>query len=191
LSKTDNTPTLFWQRKGSTTTTGAPAYLLRAQALHQRPHRYIPRHDFIPGIANDMSDDASRLHHLSDAKFLTHFNHRYPQDLSWKLWTPSPAILSAVTTSLRRQPCTPALLLNVPPAPIAIGKCGQPSVSTWPSTPYSQTSKTPLLSSKSSPTDIALVPSPPSANRFDPAPLKMPYGRLAKRSRVWDKTILG
>jgi hypothetical protein len=74
LSKTDNTPTLFWQRKGSTTSTGAPAYLLRAQALHQRHHRYIPRHDFIAGITNQMGDDASRLHNLSDDQFLTHFN---------------------------------------------------------------------------------------------------------------------
>jgi hypothetical protein len=78
LSRTDNTATLFWQRKGSTTTTGAPAYLLRAQALHQRHHRYVPRHDFIPGHANSMSDDASRLHHLSNAAFLEHFNRSYP-----------------------------------------------------------------------------------------------------------------
>jgi hypothetical protein len=39
---TDNTPALAWQQKGSTTTTKAPAYLLRLQALHQRFHRIIP-----------------------------------------------------------------------------------------------------------------------------------------------------
>ena len=32
----DNTPTVYWQRKGSTTATGPPAYLLRIQAIHQR-----------------------------------------------------------------------------------------------------------------------------------------------------------
>jgi hypothetical protein len=39
-SGSDNNPTVAWQRKGSTTTTSAPAYLLRVQALHQRFHRY-------------------------------------------------------------------------------------------------------------------------------------------------------
>ena len=34
LSKTDNTPTLFWQCKRSTTS-GMPTYLLHAQALDQ------------------------------------------------------------------------------------------------------------------------------------------------------------
>ena len=31
----DNTPAVYWQRKGSTTTTKPPAGLLRLQALHQ------------------------------------------------------------------------------------------------------------------------------------------------------------
>ena len=35
LSRANNTPTVFRQRKGSATTTGPAAYLLRQQALHQ------------------------------------------------------------------------------------------------------------------------------------------------------------
>jgi len=185
LSKTDNTPTLFWQRKGSTTSTGAPAYLLRAQALHQRHHRYIPRHDFIAGLDNSMSDDASRMHDLTDAEFLTHFNSTYPQSASWQLWTPTPNILSAVTSSLHRTPCDPVLLLNVPPEPTPTGNSGPISVTNWPSTPYSPTSKTQLPSSKSLPSDTAPVPSRPKVSLSDLAPLKMPYGVLGRRSRVW------
>jgi len=83
LSKTDNTPTLYWQRKGSATTTAPPAHLLRLQAYHQRYHRYLPLHDYITGTRNTMSDDASRLTHLSNAEFLTHFNSTYPQLQSW------------------------------------------------------------------------------------------------------------
>jgi hypothetical protein len=74
---TDNTPTLFWQRKGSTTTTTAPAYLLRVQAIHRRFHRYVPLHDFLAGDQNSTADDASRLLHLSDLQFLTYFNYHY------------------------------------------------------------------------------------------------------------------
>jgi hypothetical protein len=54
----DNTPTVFWQRRGSVTTTGPAAYLLR---LHARHLRYISTHDYIPGPINAMADDASRL----------------------------------------------------------------------------------------------------------------------------------
>jgi hypothetical protein len=185
LSKTDNTPNLFCQRKGSTTSTGgAPAYLLRAQALHQRHHRdklYIPRHDFIAGLGNSMSDDASRLHDLTDSEFLAHFNSTYPQKASWKVWTPTPRILSAVTLSLhRKKPCDPALLLNVPPAPTATGNSGPISVTNWPLTPYSPTS-----SSKFLPSDTAPTPSLPRVSMSYLAPLKMPYGVLGRHSRVW------
>jgi hypothetical protein len=53
---------------------------------------------------NSMSDDAScPLHDLTDSEFLTPFNSTYPQNASWKLWTPTPSILSAVTLSLAAQ----------------------------------------------------------------------------------------
>ena len=76
---TDNTPALAWQGKGNSTTTKAPAYLLRLKALHQRHHRYHPRLSHIAGPANVMADDCSRLWQLSDHKLLTHFNAVYPQ----------------------------------------------------------------------------------------------------------------
>ena len=47
-------------RKGSTTTNSVPAYLLRAQALHQRFHCYVYHIDFIKGEHNDISDIPSR-----------------------------------------------------------------------------------------------------------------------------------
>jgi hypothetical protein len=65
-NKTDNLAALFWARKGSATTTKPPAYLLRLMSLHQRFHRYVPLHDYLPGPLNSMADDASRLWHLSD-----------------------------------------------------------------------------------------------------------------------------
>jgi hypothetical protein len=45
----ENTATVFWQRKGSTTTTGPATYLLRLQAIHQRHYGYAPLHDYIGG----------------------------------------------------------------------------------------------------------------------------------------------
>ena len=77
----DNTPTVYWQHKGSTTTAKAPARLLRLQALHQRHHRYCPQFSHIPGPTNAMADDASRLWYLTDSQLLAYFDLTYPQSL--------------------------------------------------------------------------------------------------------------
>jgi hypothetical protein len=67
-SGSDNTPTVSWQGKGSTSTTGAPAYLMCLQSLHQRFHRYLSTSFFIPNKINAMADDCLRLWHLSDSE---------------------------------------------------------------------------------------------------------------------------
>ena len=74
----DNTPAQFWQRKGSTTTLGPPASLLRIQSHH------VPLHDFFAGSLNRMGDDASRLFDMTDAELLTYFNATYPQKKPWR-----------------------------------------------------------------------------------------------------------
>ena len=189
LHKSDNTPTVFWQRKGSTTTVRPAAYLLRLQAFHQRYHRYIPRADYLEGIRNIMADDASRLLELSDDQLLTYFNSNYPQTTSWQLWTVPPVTLSAVTSALRRTPSKPASFLRDPRPPTHTGPSGPTFASPWPSTPYLATSKNPSPSSKSLRTDTALASLPPAVTRSDLAQSKMSYGVLGKRSLVWGPRI--
>ena len=184
-SSTDNTPTLFWERKGSTTTTGPAAYLLRIQALHQRHHRYVKLHDFLEGKRNLMADDASRLQSLSNQEFLTHFNSVYPQEQSWRLWTPSHEMSSSLIGSLHKKRPLPASFLLEPKPPIAIGHTGASFASLWPSTPYSPISKTPSFSSKSICTDTALEKLLPKVDQSVLARWKIPYGVLAKRSHIW------
>jgi hypothetical protein len=132
-SSTDNTPTLYWQQKGSATTTSAPAYLLRVQAIHRRYHRSIRLHDFLAGTENTMADDASRLHHLTHPQFLTHFNSLYPQPQPWRLWIPTPSMTYALTLALRRKRSKPELFLSVPQPRIPTGASGQNSASASPS----------------------------------------------------------
>ena len=105
-SKTGNLATTFWQRKGSASTDKAPAHLLRLHGIHQRIHRYVARHDYMPGVQNWMADDASRLFHLSDKQFLSYFNYNYPQKQPFKLVTLPPAIVSSVISALLRQTCS-------------------------------------------------------------------------------------
>jgi hypothetical protein len=72
----DNIVKVWWQRKGTASTTGPAARLLCLQALHQRHHSYIPLFGYIPGV---MSDDCSQRWDLSDSQLLAYFNIIYPQ----------------------------------------------------------------------------------------------------------------
>ena len=182
---TDNLATMYWTRKGSTTTTGPPSQLLRMIAIHQRHHRYLNLKDYLEGKRNTMADDASRLTQLSDAALLTYFNSTYPQSKSWVLWTPTQPFLSAVIMALRRRTSPPELFLHAPPPPLDIGLPGAPSAvsSEW-ILPF-KSMQIPSLFSKSSCTDTAPALLPPVATRSGLAQWKMPYAVLAKRSRQW------
>lgn len=135
---TDNTPALAWQQKGSTTTTGCAAYLLRLRALHQRHHRYVGRFSHIPGKANVMADDCSRLWHLSDEELLTHFNSTYPQADSWQLVHLDSVMKSALISALQCTRPTTELKSLLPTEPAPLSDSGSDSVSpsgkipTWP-----------------------------------------------------------
>jgi hypothetical protein len=190
LSKTDNLATLFWQRKGSTTSDKVPPRLLRLLAIHQRLHRYVPRHDYVPGGSNPLADDASRLFHLSDSQFLTHFNTNYTQSHSYHFAMPSPSLVLAVTSALHRKPYSAALLQDETPAPTPTGDPGVISRLNWASTPFSKPSSTKYQSYKSSSTEfdpghLRSTAIPSSLER-----LKITYGALAKRSPCWATGIL-
>lgn len=81
----DNTPTVCWQQKGSTTAAGPPAHLLRLQSLRQWHHRCVSLFDHTPDEANGMADTCSRAWHLTDDQLLTHFNTLCPQEPPWQL----------------------------------------------------------------------------------------------------------
>ena len=74
----DNVANVYWLQKGSTTTTGPAAYLLRLQAHHQRFHRYLSLHDYIPGPTNDMADICLRVWHLTDSQLFAYFDLHFP-----------------------------------------------------------------------------------------------------------------
>ena len=185
LSKTDNLAALFWQRKGSTTTNSPPAHLLRLFALHQRFHRYVPRHDYEPGLTNPLADDASRLFHLSQSDFLSHFSCTFPQKQRWRLVHPTSQILSSTISALQRKPSTPESLLAVPPPAMPSGTSGPSSQLSWASTPFSKPSKTKYRFYKSSSTESAMVTFPSSAVKSSLEALRTTYGQLPRRTCPW------
>ena len=191
LSRTDNLATLFWQRKGSATTANAPAHLLRLFGIHQRYHRYVPRHDYISGASNPMADDASRLFHLSDTNFLSHFNSTFSQVPSFHYAHLLPQVTSSVISALRRKTSKAESLLVEPPPPTLIGKSGTASQLTWASIPYSKPSRTRYQSYKSSSEEF--VPENLRQTKLQSGleRLKITYGLLDRRISPWGPKTLG
>jgi hypothetical protein len=186
----DNTPAVSWQRKGSTTTTHAPAYLLRLQALHQRFHRYLPHIFYLPGAVNKMADDASRLFHLNDTELLTHFDLTYPQTQPWRMLHPSSNMLSSVSSALHRKRPEPASFLRAPPPKIAAGPSGPITALNSVSIPSFQTLTTQSFSSKflDRDTDPALLP--PVVGLPSLAQWKTPSAQWVRRLPEWGPLTL-
>ena len=190
FTATDNTPALAWQCKGSTTTKGPAAYLLRVQALHQRHHAYTTQHAHIPGPANAMADDASRRWDLDDAAFLTHFSFMYPQATPWTMHHLPPGMHSSLVSALRTMRPDPGSYLPHGTLPIGPGKSGSTSAPSCTSTPFCRPSTTPLLSSKCTPTRSATEPPRAAANPSDLRQLIPPSVTWGRRVPFWGPRTL-
>ena len=185
----NNTPAVFWNRKGSTTMTGPAAYLLRLQSLHAKHYRYVPTHDFIPGVLNKMVDDASRLLALSDAKFLAHFDLTFPQCEPWRLCQPRSEMNSAVTCLLRSKRSEPELWINELVSLITIGHAGWNSVNPSLRILGSHKGRTQSPTYRSTQPDIAMDASHPAGGPFDLAQFRMPYVPWVRRTGAWGPEI--
>jgi hypothetical protein len=187
---TDNTPALAWQQKGSTTTTKAPAYLLRLQALHQRFHRYHPRFSHIPGKSNVMADDCSRLWHLSDVDLLAHFNREYPQDRSWQLCPLRANMTSSLISALHTTRSDPASVLSMPVQVTAIGNSGPSFAPKSMLTHSLRKSMTQSDSSNSLPFVPEMDACPKAVDLSGLLPWTKPFVPLARRSPTWGPVTL-
>ena len=187
---TDNTPALAWMTKGSTTTTGVPAYLLRLQAIHQRHYRYLARLAHINGEKNVMADDLSRLWKLSDTELLTHFELFYPQSEPWQLCHLRPNMHSSLISALHKQRPAPESLLTTVIGAIKPGTFGPASVAPSVKTQPFGTSPTQSISSKSLPLESETVVSPPVVNPSNMAPFLPRSVMWARRSPSWGPRTL-
>ena len=96
----DNTPAVSRFDKGAVSVGGPAAYLCRGASEHQRRFRYCSVVSYLPGEANVMADDASRLQHLTDVAFLAHFEQHYPQPRPWRLRRLTPQTNSRIHSRL-------------------------------------------------------------------------------------------
>ena len=75
----DNAPAESRVLKKAVAAEGASAKQHMFAAEHQREHHHCHVAQCIPGEANVMADDASRLQHLTDSEFLSHLSSQCPQ----------------------------------------------------------------------------------------------------------------
>jgi hypothetical protein len=181
----DNIAQVAWQHKGSVTTLGPTAYLLRLNSLHQRHFRYLAKPDYIPGPLNVMADDLSRLWHLSDSQLLSHFELHYPQALPWTLVPLRPAMLSSLTFALQKQRVNPALLLNAPPKRMVIGASGSSTAQPLALAPTSKASPSSFLFSKFLQSDSAPASSPPPIGHSQLGAWRTTYAPSVRRLPAW------
>jgi hypothetical protein len=181
----DNSATVAWQRKEAASTAGPVAYLLRLHALHQRHHRYIPLHDFIPGVTNVLADQCSRLFHFTDQQLLAHFDVAFPQTMPWQQFPLRSKTLSALISALSRKKPVLASLLNVPRQRMHIGPVGKSSAWRTTLTRSSDIAKILSPSSKSSLSDTETAVSLPKVGPLNLEQWRTPSVRWARRSPNW------
>ena len=183
----DNIPMVVWHHKHSTTTTGPAAYLLRLNSIHQRHYRYVSKSSYIPGPANAMADDCSRLWHLTDSQLLAYFNRVYPQPQPWQLAHLRSEMSSSLTSALLKQRPDLDCLLSTPPTKTPIGANGKPLLphsTAWTRTSTASSHTSTFLFSKFLPTSSATANSPPAADLKSLHVFRPTYGPSPRRS-VW------
>ena len=146
---------------------------------------------FVSGVNSLISDRPSRSADLTDNQLLTYLETHFPQALPWRMCTPSHKLASGIASALRRKTSARDCLLDEPPPPMATGPSGPISVQGWTLTPYSSLIKTLSPSSTPSLGTTELETSRPTALAYDPEQLRMPYGRLDRRSRCWGPSNQG
>ena len=183
----DNIPSVVWHHKHSATTTGPAAYLLRLNSIHQRHFRYVSKASYIPGPANAMADDCSRLWHLTDSQLLAYFDRVYPQPQPWQLAQLRPEMLSSLISALQKERPDLESLLNKPPTKTPIGSNGKPllprSTALTPTSTASSHTST-YLFSKFLPIDSVMATSPPAVDLSSLDVFRPTYGPSPRRS-VW------
>jgi hypothetical protein len=181
----DNTATVFWQRKGAVSNSGPTARLLRLQALHQRQHRYGPTYDYLPRPVNIMSDDCSRSWDLSDSQLLHHFNSSFPQTRPWRLCPLSRRMHSALISALLMKGSGQELPTSELMPWTSIGDDGNTYAWTKMWTRTSKLGMIPSQLSKSLANGIVMGNSPPCTTPSKLARWKTPSAQWARRMPDW------
>jgi hypothetical protein len=185
FAASDNTSAVAWCKKGSTSSVGPNAHLLRwlAQSTHLSNMHLHPVS--IPGCTNTIADFCSRSFHLTDQEFQVHLQRLYPIQPLWRIVTPKPEHGQQMTSALLR---TMSPWASAPPGKL---RSEQPSqsgttsatASIW-TRPYVP-AQTPSQPCNSSLIDTAWVSCLPAALRSEAERWETPFAPSARRWPAW------
>jgi hypothetical protein len=182
----DNTPTVSWCHKGSTSSIGANAYLLHCIAQLARASSLTLKPISVPGDTNLIADFCSCSFHMSDLAFLQALHAKFPMQPSWKLvhlkpehvhsWIPT---LSCKTLAW---PCATPTKMDIARPQMSGTNFATPSPWTHPchhvQTPYPRCSSSPIV------TEVERLL--PAALRSVVKRWVTPFVPWARRSPAWD-----
>jgi hypothetical protein len=185
----DNIAAVSWCTKGSTSSAGPAAHLLRWLAQISRSNLVSLSTFHVPGTSNTLADFCSRSFHLTDQEFLHHLNTHFPINPSWTLAHVPSALICKLNSSLSCEMSPWESLVNEPIPQTTLGTFGKPSALTLTSTPHSNTHQTASSHCNSSP--IVTV-----GEKYLPVKLQcaaerwaMPFAPLARRWPTWATKI--
>jgi hypothetical protein len=137
LSGSNNSTSIWWVCKGSTSTLPATATLLQVHSWLLRQHQVAAPMTFLAGKDNHIANPASRRCRcaLSDSQFVSLFNHEFQQDTSWMLLQLMSAQQHGLSTTFAKMRLPLESIPAMPPPTAPTGANGAPSAPTSNSTP--------------------------------------------------------
>ena len=99
----NNTVAQVWANRGSFSTASSVGPILWELYLATRRKHIHTSIGCVPGEDNNMADAASRLTHLPDRKFISHFSTHFPQRKPWRLPPLPSACRRKITTMLHNK----------------------------------------------------------------------------------------
>jgi len=120
----DNVAAVSWCKRGSTSSAGPTAHLLRWLAQLARVNTLSLTPIFVPGKSNTLADFCSRSFFLQDDNFLRQLNKRFPIQPSWTLVHPTGDMMSVLTSALSNEMLPLGSLSNGPMLPTPHGQPG-------------------------------------------------------------------
>jgi hypothetical protein len=186
LCGSDNTAALHWCSKGSTSSQGPAAHLLRWLSMLSRDFQVLLCPTFVPGKTNTLADFCSRSFHLSDQAFLQALNEKFPMTVSWTLAHPTPEVISTMTSTLSANKLPWAAPSREPEPQTQLGITGTASVTPCTLTPPCNTPMTQYYPYKFSPLDTGEENCLPAKLRSAARRWLMPFVPLARCWPTWD-----
>jgi hypothetical protein len=189
LCGSDNSAAVSWCTKGSVSSKGPSAHLLRwlAQISRDRFSSLTPT--FVSGDSNALADFCSRSFSLTDDEFLQKANAAYPIKPSWTIIHPTAEEALQLTSALSSTMLPWASHTSAPCQPILPGTSGPPFATPLTSTQPSKTQMIPFSPYNFLPLDTAVANYLPANLKYAVKRWATPFVPLDRRSPTWDSRI--